>query len=270
MKTVLITGCSSGFGLETARYFLDRDWKVIATMRTPREDLLPRSERLRVLPLDVTDLQSIRQAVDAAGPIDVLVNNAGVGLLDVFEGTSMDVVRETFEANTLGTMAVTQAVLPQFRQRQAGVIVNVTSSVTLKPLPLLSVYTASKAAVTAFTESLALELQQFNVRASLVEPGRSPETRFRENAQPRMQGDKPEEYAGFVQSVFERMTQSDSSAITRPLDVAEAVWLAANDPSSPVRIAAGADAVALAGGGHIHMPGSVLDRPSRNTQPCAP
>ncbi|MDB6011916.1 MAG: Short-chain dehydrogenase/reductase, partial [Gammaproteobacteria bacterium] len=131
MKTVLITGCSSGFGLETARYFLDRDWKVIATMRTPREDVLPRSDRLRVLALDVTDPGSVRKAVDAAGPIDVLVNNAGIGVLSALEGISMETAREVFETNTFGTMAVTQAVLPQFRQRKSGVIVNVTSSVTL-------------------------------------------------------------------------------------------------------------------------------------------
>lgn len=248
MNTVLITGCSSGFGLKTAQYFLDREWRVIATMRTPREDVLPRSGRLQVLALDVTDPQSIRRAVDAAGPINVLVNNAGIGLLTVFEGTSMDIARQVFETNTIGTMAVTQAVLPQFRQRKSGVIVNVTSSVTLRPLPLLSVYTASKAAVTAFSESLALELQQFNVRVRLVIPGRAPEeTRFAENAQAgRMQRDIPEAYAGLVESVFARMRQPSSSVTTRALDVAEAVWRAANDPSSPARIPAGADAVALA------------------------
>lgn len=244
MKTVLITGCSSGFGLETAQYFLTRDWKVIATMRAPREDVLPRSERLLILPLDVTNPDSIRQAIDAAGPIDVLVNNAGIGVLNALEGTSMDIAREVFETNTLGTMAMTQAVLPQFRQRKAGVIVNVTSNVTSRPLPLLSVYTASKAAINAFTESLALELQQFNVRVSLVLPGRAPETRFGENARPRMQAGFPEAYASLVQSVFARWEQS--SAVTRSLDVAEAVWRAANDPSSPVRIPAGADAMALA------------------------
>ncbi len=244
MKTVLITGCSSGFGLETAQYFLDRDWKVIATMRMPREDVLQRSERLRVLALDVTDPESIRHIVDAAGPIDVLVNNAGIGVLNALEGTSMATAREVFETNTLSTIAMTQAVLPQFRQRKAGVIVNVTSSVTLMPLPLVSVYTASKAAVNAFTESLALELQPFNVRVRLVLPGRSPETRFGENAQSRMQGGIPDAYASFAQSVFAAMGQS--SAVTRALDVAEAVWRAANDPSCPVRIAAGADAVALA------------------------
>jgi NAD(P)-dependent dehydrogenase (short-subunit alcohol dehydrogenase family) len=246
MKTVLITGCSSGFGLETARYFLEREWKVIATMRTPREDVLPRSDRLRVLALDVTDPESVRKAVDAAGPIDVLVNNAGIGVLSALEGISMETAREVFETNTFGTMAVTQAVLPQFRKRKAGVIVNVTSSVTLKSLPLLSVYTASKAAVNAFTESLALELQQFNVRVRLVLPGRAPETRFGENAQPRIQGGIPEPYAALAQTVFAGWAAQSSEAVTRALDVAEAVWRAATDPASPVRIAAGADAVALA------------------------
>jgi NAD(P)-dependent dehydrogenase (short-subunit alcohol dehydrogenase family) len=244
MKTVLITGCSSGFGLETARYFLDRDWRVVATMRTPREEVLPRSERLRVLALDVTDPESIRHAVDAAGPLDVLVNNAGIGVLNALEGTSMDIVREVFETNTLGTIAMTQAVLPQFRERKAGVVVNVTSSVTLRPLHLLSVYTASKAAINAFTESVALELEPFNVRVRLVLPGRAPETRFGENAQSRMQSGVPEAYSELAQRVFAQWQQE--SAITRSLDVAEAVWRAANDPTSPLRIAAGADAIAWA------------------------
>jgi NAD(P)-dependent dehydrogenase (short-subunit alcohol dehydrogenase family) len=242
MKTILITGCSSGFGLETARYFLERDWKVIATMRSPRADVLPASEHLRLLALDVTDPQSIRQAVAAAGPIDVLVNNAGIGLLGALEGTSMTTAHEIFETNTFGTMAMTQAVLPQFRQRKAGVIVNVTSSVTLKSYPLLSVYTASKAAVNAFTESLALELQPFNVRVNLVLPGASHETSFGKNAQPRMQSGH-EAYAAFTQDALARMMQS--TELTRPLDVAEAVWRVANDPSTPLRVAAGADALAL-------------------------
>jgi len=244
MKSILITGCSSGFGLETARYFLDRDWMVIATMRTPHEDVLPRSERLRVVALDVTDPDSICRTVDEAGPIDTLVNNAGIGLLNALEGVSMDTARGVFETNTLGTIAMTQAVLPQFRQRKDGVIVNVTSSVTLKPLPLLSVYTASKAAVNAFTESLALELQQFNVRVRLVIPGRAPDTRFAENTRARMQVGFPEAYASFAQGIFAEMGKP--SAITRATDVAEAVWRAATDPSCPMRQAAGTDAVALA------------------------
>lgn len=243
MKTVLITGCSSGFGLETARYFLDRHWHVIATMRTPRDDVLPRSEHLRVLALDVTDAESIRRVVDAAGPVDVLVNNAGIGVLNALEGTSMDVVRSVFETNTLGTIAMTQAVLPQFRERRDGVIVNVTSSVTLRSLPLLAVYTATKAAVNAFTESLALELKAFNVRARLVLPGRAPETRFGENARSRMQAGFPEPYADLVSKVFAGWEQA--TAVTHAQHVAEAVWRAANDPACPMRLAAGEDALAL-------------------------
>lgn len=245
MKTVLITGCSSGFGLEIARYFLDRDWNVIATMRTPHEDVLPRSPRLRVLALDVTNAQSIREAVEAAGPIDVLVNNAGIGVLGALEGISMDTARDVFETNTLGTIALTQAVLPQFRQRKSGVVVNVTSSVTLRALPLLAVYAASKAAVNAFTESLAHELAPFNVRTCVVLPGRAPDTRFGENAQQRMDGSIPEPYAELGQRVFGEWAQS--TAITRSQDVAESVWRAANDAAAPARIVAGADALALAG-----------------------
>ncbi|MFM0180179.1 SDR family oxidoreductase [Paraburkholderia aspalathi] len=245
MKTVLITGCSSGFGLETARFFLARDWQVIATMRTPRADVLPPSDRLRVLALDVTNPESIREAVEAAGPIDVLVNNAGFGAASPGELVPLATVRELFETNTIGTIALTQAVLPQFRQRKAGVVVNVTSSVTLKALPLIAAYRASKAAVNAFTESIALELEQFGVRVRLVLPGRAPETRFGDNARSRMHGFDHEAYADLVKSVLARLTDT-SSPVTRAQDVAEAVWRAATDPSSPMRIPAGADAEAWA------------------------
>jgi NAD(P)-dependent dehydrogenase (short-subunit alcohol dehydrogenase family) len=245
MKTILITGCSSGFGLEIARTFLARDWRVVATMRKPQADVLPPSDRLRVLALDVTDAQSIRQAVDAAGPIDVLVNNAGFGAASPVEFVPMATVREMFETNTIGTMAVTQAVLPQFRQRRTGVVVNVTSSLTLKPMPLNAAYRASKAAVNALTESLALELEPFGVRVRLVLPGSSPETRFRENARSRMNGLDHEAYADLVKRTFAPLLDA-SAPITHVRDVAEAVWRAATDPSSPMRIPAGADAEAWA------------------------
>ncbi|MDM8355813.1 SDR family oxidoreductase [Pandoraea communis] len=246
MKTVLITGCSSGFGLETARYFLERNWKVVATMRTPRENVLPRSANLCVLALDVTDPESIRQAVEAAGPLDALVNNAGFGSAAPFEVTPMPTIRELFETNTFGTMAVTQAVLPQFRECRAGVVVNVTSSVTLKAIPLIAAYTASKAAVNAFTESMALELGAFGVRAHLVLPGRAPETRFGENGRAHMQGLDHEAYAGVVQHFMAGLREP--GPITHARDVAEAVWRAVTDPSSAMRIPAGADAEMLADG----------------------
>ena len=245
MQTALITGCSSGFGLATARCFLDRGWAVVATMRQPRQDVLPPSERLRLLALDVTDPASIEQAVTAAGPIDVLVNNAGIGWLNALEGTPMAAARELFETNTLGTIAMTQAVLPQMRERRAGVIVNVSSSVTLRSLPLLSVYTGSKAAVNAFTESLALELEPFDIRVRLVLPGRAPDTSFGDNARSRMRDGFPNAYGDLVQRAFAGL--QEGGPVTHLSDVAEAVWRAATDPSCPMRLPAGADAMALAG-----------------------
>jgi short-subunit dehydrogenase len=157
----------------------------------------------------------------------------------------MATIRELFETNTFGTIALTQAVLPQFRQRRSGVVVNVTSSVTLRPLPLIAAYRASKAAVNAFTESLAVELEQFGVRARLVLPGRSPETRFGDNARAHMHGLDNEAYADLVKSVFARF-QDASAPVTHAQDVAEAVWRAATDPSCPTRLPAGADADAWA------------------------
>ena len=227
MKTVLITGCSSGYGLETARHFHAQGWNVVATMRTPREDVLPRSERLRVLALDVTKPESIAAALEASGPIDVLVNNAGIGLFGAFEATPMATAREVFETNTFGVMAMTQAVLPQFRARRSGVVVNVTSSATLAPMPMVAVYTASKMAIEGFTASLALELEAFNVRVKLVEPGYGPTTRFTSNTGPRMEGLIPEAYAPFAQRIFASFAQP--AAVTTESDVAEVVWRAAND-----------------------------------------
>jgi NAD(P)-dependent dehydrogenase (short-subunit alcohol dehydrogenase family) len=243
MKTVLITGCSSGYGLETACHFHAKGWNVIATMRTPGTDVLPHSERLRVLPLDVTQSTSIAATLAAAGPIDVLVNNAGVGLFGAFEVTPMATVRDIFETNTFGMMAMTQAVLPQFRARRSGLVVNVTSSTTLAPMPLVAAYTASKTAIEGFTASLAFELEAFNIRVKLVEPGYGPGTRFTENGAQRMQGLIPEAYAPFAQSIF--ATLGDQAAVTTASDVAEAVFLAATDATAKLRYPAGADAVAL-------------------------
>lgn len=252
MKTVLITGCSSGFGRDAARTFLDRGYRVVATMRTPHASGLPESEHLRVLPLDVTDASSIERLVAEAGPIDALVNNAGVGLLGAHEGTPMAAVRAIFETNTFGPIALSQAFLPGFRARGGGVIVNVTSSVTLKPLPLLATYTASKAALNAFTESVALELAPFGVRARLVLPGQAPETPFGPNARAFMESfgvSTPSAYADFTATVVANVSRTDGGtprAFTRSSDVSEAIWRAVTDPACPIFQPAGADATELA------------------------
>jgi len=245
MKTVLITGCSSGYGLATARHFHALGWKVIATMRKPREDLLPKSDRMRVIALDVTNPDSIATALWAAGPIDVLVNNAGIGVIGAFEATSPAVAREVFETNTFGVMAMMQAVIPQFRERKSGVIVNVTSSVTLAAFPLAGVYTASKTAVEGLSGSVAHELGAFNIRVKLVEPGYGPGTRFTENGGQRMQGLIPDAYRPFAEPIFAAF--ANPGEVTSEADVAEAVWQAAQDTTERLHFAAGADAVALAG-----------------------
>ncbi len=244
MKTVLITGCSSGYGLEMASHFHAQGWNVVATMRTPRPELLPDSDRMRVLALDVTNPQSIAAAVAAAGPIDVLVNNAGVGVVGAFEATPMQTTREVFETNTFGVIAMTQAVVPQFRERRSGVIVNVTSSTTLAPMPLAAVYTASKAAIEGFTGSLALELEFFGVAAKLVEPGYGPGTNFTANGASRMDGLLPQEYLEFAAPVMAAF--GDVDVFTTASDVAEVVYAAAIDTSGRLRFAAGPDALALA------------------------
>jgi NAD(P)-dependent dehydrogenase (short-subunit alcohol dehydrogenase family) len=247
MKTVLITGCSSGYGRETARYFHAQGWSVVATMRTPREDLFPHSDRMKVVALDVTDSDSIARALEAAGPIDVLVNNAGIGVIGAFEATPMSTIRDVFDTNTFGVMALTQAVVPQFRERKSGVIVNVTSSVTLTPMPLAAVYTASKMAIEGFTASLAFELGAHGVLVKLVEPGYCPNTRFTVNGGSRMEGLIPETYAAFAQPIFAAFAQP--TLVTSESDVAEVVWRAANDTTGTLRFPAGPDAVALAKAG---------------------
>ena len=242
MPRILITGCSSGFGQAIAARFLDEGWEVIATMRTPSSEGLPASDRLRVLPLDVTRAASIDAALAEAGPIDALVNNAGVGMLNVLEGAEIAKARELFETNVLGTMAMTRAAMPAMRERGAGVIVNVSSSVTLRALPALSVYSASKAAVNAFTESFALEAAAFGIRARLVLPGSAPGTSFGRNAVARMGMDVPEPYGAFVQAYFQTLQSATEKTEVR--DVADATWRAVTDPGAAMMLPAGADAEA--------------------------
>ena len=244
MPAILITGCSSGFGLETARLFLDHGWDVAATMRTPDPKIIPASWRLRILQLDVSDRASVARCVAEAGPIDVLVNNAGFGVPSPVELTEPDIARAMFETNTLGTLAMVQAVLPAFRERRSGVIINVSSSTTLKSQSMVGVYRASKAAVNAITETLALEVRDFGVRTHLIIPGSAPETRFGDNGMPHLRGGDNADYMPMVERIVAHM-RNQSGPVTHPSDVAAAIWRCATDPASPFRLAAGRDAEIL-------------------------
>ncbi|PAL21279.1 SDR family oxidoreductase [Sphingopyxis sp. GW247-27LB] len=244
MKTILITGCSSGYGLETARHFHARGWNVVATMRSPRLDLFEASDRIRQLPLDITDAASLAEALKAAGPLDVLVNNAGIGLFGALEHSPMRKIREVYETNTLGTIAMTQAVLPQFRVRGRGMIVNVTSSATLASFPLAAAYTGSKTAIQGFTRSLAHELEPLGISVKLVEPGYGPTTAFTRNTDIRLEDALPEPYAGYAEPILAAMAKP--TLFTTEADVADAVWRAVHDESGFAHFPAGADAEAIA------------------------
>lgn len=244
-KTILITGTSSGYGKATAELFLACGWNVIATMRRPDPTVFAgTSDRLRVMQLDVTREENITALIDAVGPIDVLVNNAGLGGVGAFEAMSISFVRQLFETNTIGVMAMIKAVIPQMRERRSGCIVNVTSSVTLGDFPLAAAYTATKQAIEGFTGSLAHELGYFDLRVKLVEPGYAPTTRFGANAIVPVDQLLPGDYADFARPILEGF--ASPALTTKESDVADAIWNAVHDMTGQVRFPAGADAVALA------------------------
>ena len=186
MKTVLITGCSSGFGKLTAQTFHANGWNVIATMRSPEtETELTQLDDVLVTRLDVTEPESARQAVDEGlsrfGAIHVLVNNAGFGGHALFEQFPDETVRAMYDTNVFGLMNVTRAVLPHMRERGEGCVINVTSISGLLGTPTSSIYSSTKFAVEGLTEALALEYGPLNIRFKTVAPGAYPTTWFREN-----------------------------------------------------------------------------------------
>lgn len=209
-------------------------------MRTPKTGLLPQSKALKIIASDVTSQDSVKEAIAQAGPIGVLVNNAKIGMLNALEGVTTKQIRDLYKTNVFGPMALIQAVLPQMRERKAGVIINVSSKTTSLSLPLLSVYTGSKAAINHFTTSLQLELAAFNIRTRVVLPGRWPETQFATNARSTMEV-FPEPYQQYVAQVMGQM-MNHIGPLTFSKDVAEAIYVAATVELIPIIIAAGEDA----------------------------
>lgn len=248
-STVLITGCSSGFGKASAAFFLAQGWNVIATMRSPQPGLFDANDRLLVTVLDVTRPASISAAIAAGiarfGRIDVFVNNAGIGLFGAHEAVSDEVIRQVFETNTFGVMAANRAIIPHLRERGSGTIINVTSSAGIAPMPLVAAYTASKYAIEGFSESLAYELAMFGIQVKIVEPGLSPATSFAANSGGRCDNTIPAAYAGHAGRYLQSMREHPT-AYTTAQDVAETVFAAATDGLDKLRYPAGADSMMLA------------------------
>ncbi|MEN5175916.1 SDR family oxidoreductase [Brevundimonas diminuta] len=247
-KTVLITGCSSGFGAASARLFAERGWNVIATMRSPKDGAgLPDLERVLVTRLDVQAPDTIESAIAEGlarfGRIDALVNNAGFGLFGLFEGTSREKIQEQFDVNLFGVMDVTRAILPHFRSRKAGVIVNVSSGAGVFGLPMISLYNASKFALEGFSESLSYELAPLGVTVKIVEPGGVLETSFgaRSGAESGHVA-APSDYepvSAASARVFEGLRSN--RALATSADVAAVIFAATSDGSDQLRYVATED-----------------------------
>jgi len=169
--SVLITGCSSGIGQAAALALHEAGRTVVATARNPDTLSGLAGRGLRTLALDVTDESSMRAAVDAAGPIDVLVNNAGYGLYGTVEQLPMAEIRRQFETNFFGLVRLTQLVLPGMRAAGGGRILNVSSMGGRATLPGGAFYHASKYAVEALSDALRMEVAGFGIDVVLIEPG---------------------------------------------------------------------------------------------------
>lgn len=242
MKTILITGASTGIGKETAKYFAAKGWNVAATMRSPeKEKELDKIANIKVFKLDVMDEASIQKAIDdtisAFGGIDVLYNNAGYALVGAFEAMSNEQLRRQFDTNVFGVMSVTRALLPYFRERKTGTIINTTSMGGLITFPLYSVYHSTKWALEGLMESLQFELKQFNIRIKNVEPG-AIKTDFYDRSLDFVTKTGLTAYDAYVEAANTNMLKFGENA-PGPLIVAKKVYQAANDGSYQLRYPVG-------------------------------
>ncbi len=245
-KTILITGASSGIGKATSLYFAQQGWNVIATMRNPeKETELINQPGIFVTTLEVTDTESIQaaiqQGIEKFGHIDALLNNAGFGQQGIFEAVLPEKIKEQFDVNVFGLMNVTRIMLPYFRSRKDGVIVNVTSGVGKVPVPLTSIYSASKFAIEGFSESLSYELESQNIKVKVIEPGYIA-TNFYQRAASDFAFDAAlTDYAGFSAEMNALFSSFGSGDAATPEDVAKTIYEATTDGTYTLRYVVGPD-----------------------------
>ncbi len=257
MAVVLITGCSSGFGLLTALQFARKGDTVYASMRdTAKAGELEKAKQaenltIEVVQLDVTDDESVasavRQVVDAAGRIDVLVNNAGIGASGPVEETDDDEAKEIFETNFFGALRVLRAVLPQMREQKAGTIVNVSSLAGRVGPPFDGIYSASKFALEAASEALYFEVHPFGIRVLLIEPGGF-ETSIQGSGRVARRFTEGSPYLALQQRFQQAMTRLPTGGERGdPQVVAEAIYNAVHDEQPKLRYLVGQDAEMIGG-----------------------
>jgi len=244
-KTIIITGASSGFGRETAKLFQGQDWNVVATMRSPEnEQELSGLKNVLVTRLDVQDPESIQKAVNETiqrfGSIDVLLNNAGYGLMGVFESATSEQIQKQYAVNVFGLMDVTRAVLPQMRQQESGTIINLSSFGGQVGLPFGSLYNSSKFAVEGFSESLSHELSALGISVKIIEPG-GVNTNFRTGIE--MIKNEVPEYNPLMGNFFGRYAAATAHLPkATPEDIAQTIYEAATDNKAQLRYVIGKDA----------------------------
>lgn len=247
-KTVLITGSSTGIGKSTALLFAKNGWNVIATMRTPEnEKTLINYPNVFLAKLDVLNSESIENAIKEGikkfGKIDVLVNNAGYGLVGAFEGMDLNQIKKQFDTNVFGLMDVTHKILPHFRTQNSGHIINIASVGGRVTFPLYSIYHGTKWAVEGFSESLHFELKQLGIKIKIIEPG-AIKTDFYDRSTDRKLANLPSIYKEYVSRTMKKMDESGDKGSSPDL-VAKVIFKAANDQSNRLRYAAGLDACVL-------------------------
>ena len=203
-RSVLVTGCSSGIGLATARLLREHGWAVLPTARKPEDMDRLRSEGFNPVQLDVTDSAAIQQTANdvlrlLGGNLGALVNNSGYGQPGAMEDMTRDAMREQFEVNVFGLQELTNQLIPAFRRQGYGRIVNVSSVLGRISIPFMGIYSASKFAVEAMSDAMRVELWNSGVAVSLVEPGPI-ETAFRKTSKDRAVGQQEH----FGRSYFEK------------------------------------------------------------------